>query len=417
MNSVVLGTQWGDEGKAKIVDYLSSDYDIIVRYQGGANAGHTVVVGDKKTVFHLIPTGILRQKVSVLGSGTVIELEEFFNEISALSKNGIDVSDKLFISSNAHLVLPIHKKIDHLLEERRIKKIGTTLRGIGPAYTDKISRKGILIKYLKNCELLEKKLQENIRANCQLYDLNLEIEFEDNLNYLYRFREKTESFILDSVNFLRLKLEQNKNVLFEGAQGSLLDINNGTYPFVTSSNTNIGNVYLGGDFPFNRIDKSIGIVKAYLTRVGEGPFPTEVKNEVGEYIQEKGAEFGATTGRKRSVGWLDLPALKFSSHLNNLTELVLTKIDVLSGLKELKIAVGYDIDGKKYDYLPADADLYRVKPIYKIFHGWNKDVSECRDYSELPDNTKKYIEFIESELGRKITLISNGCRRDQMIVR
>jgi adenylosuccinate synthase len=411
---VVIGTQWGDEGKAKMIDYFTRSSDIVVRYQGGANAGHTVVVKDKKYIFHLIPSGVLhKDKICVIGNGVVVDPIQLIQEMVSLQDEGYDIKDRLLISDAAHLILPYHKAIDEAMEEFRSNKIGTTVRGIGPSYSDKCLRIAIRAGDIFDMKQLKEKLSLALRIK------NLQLEriygkpvfaFEEMMDILKKFKSICGNMVVNTQHFLHTSLQEGKNILLEGAQGFALDIDHGTYPFVTSSNPTIGGALIGTGLNAYNIDQVIGIMKAYVTRVGEGPFPTEARGEEGDRMRVNGAEFGSTTGRPRRCGWFDVPLLKQAALVNGLTSVVMTKLDVLTGFKKIKVAVGYTVDGKKINYF-SPSNLYKAKPVYKNLEGWNVDITRCKNKSELPRNARKYIDFIESQIGVKISLISVGPNR------
>ncbi|MHB2149345.1 adenylosuccinate synthase [Calditrichota bacterium LG25] len=400
-NYIILGAQWGDEGKGKIVDLLASRADLVVRFQGGANAGHTVIVGDKKFVLHLIPGGIVSGKaVNVIGNGCVVDPITFKQEIEYLKKQGIDVTpDKLMISFQAHVVTPVHKYLDRVLN----KKIGTTGRGIGPAYTDKIQRTGVRLEAIVNGTFLEHfkqqaKLYEQYAQN--LYKepfLNIEQAVEE----LKEAETYIRPFIGDTVELIHSYLNKKANILYEGAQGAMLDVDHGTYPFVTSSSTTIGGAFTGGGV-FLEFDKRIGLVKAYATRVGEGPFPTELNDETGEKLREKGHEFGATTGRPRRCGWLDLKLVKRAQIINGFNYITLSKLSCLSGFETIKVAVDYDSAGQ---------------PVYRSFPGWEQKIEGVTEWQDLPQNAREYVRFIEDYLQTPIGLVSTGPDRNHVIYR
>lgn len=416
---VIIGTQWGDEGKAKMIDYFSAGADIIVRYQGGANAGHTVVANGVKHVFHLIPSGILHpDKVCVIGNGVVLDPEQLLKEIDAIEKQGIEVGSRLFISDAAHLILPYHKLFDELVEESRSNRIGTTKRGIGPAYSDKALRLGIRVGDILDDGYLAERLGCALTMkNDQLDKMHGRRPFEsaEILGLVRNFRERVKGNIINTQNYLHRAVEQKKKILLEGAQGVALDIDHGTYPFVTSSNTTIGGALTGtGLSPFN-IDKIIGITKAYVTRVGEGPFPTEDEGDGGARLREKGGEFGSTTGRPRRCGWFDMEIMRYSKRVNGLTSLALTKIDVLSGFKKIKVAMGYEVDGKRLDYFPSSMH-HKIRPVYEELDGWDEDISACRSYETLPSNARAYVDFIRKTLDIPISIVSVGPDRENTFV-
>lgn len=419
--TVVIGSQWGDEGKAKMIDYYSHDADIIVRYQGGANAGHTVVVDGQKYVFHLIPSGILHKgKICVLGNGVVLEPMKFMEEIDKLIEQGIDIDYRIFISDAAHLILPYHKALDGAIEElREGNKIGTTGRGIGPAYADKCFRTGIRVGDLFD----EKELEEKVKQTLKIKNLQLEkmhskepYSVDEIMEILLNFKSRVQKMIINTAFYLNEESNKGKKIILEGAQGFGLDIDHGTYPFVTSSNPTIGGALLGSGINSFQISKVVGITKAYITRVGEGPFPTEDFSERGDTLREKGHEYGATTGRPRRCGWFDVELLKQAKRVCGITEVALIKIDVLSGFKKIKVATGYEYEGKKIEMFPSFM-LDKVKPIYTELDGWDQDISQIREYKDLPENTKKYIDFIEDKAGVKIAVVSVGPDRTNTIKR
>ena len=415
--TVLVGSQWGDEGKGKIVDLLSKSYEIVVRYQGGANAGHTVEIGDKKYILHLIPSGILRENViCVIGNGVVIDPIALLDEISFLEGQNISVKDRLFISQNAHLIMPYHKLLDSINESGK-NKIGTTGRGIGPCYIDKYARKGIKINDLLHPEVLEKKIRENItEKNLLLKNIyhREELDVDEIIKSYLEFDEKIDQYIKDIPSYLNQAIKEGKSILLEGAQGALLDVDFGTYPFVTSSHPTSGGACTGTGIPPNKITDVIGIVKAYTTRVGEGPFPTELLNLTGEKLRAIGNEFGATTGRPRRCGWYDAYLVRYSAMINGIDSVALTKLDVLSQFEEINVCTGYEYNGKLLKSFPTDFErLSSVKPIYKTVPGWNKDISDCESYADLPQATKDYLNIISGESEIKITIISVGPKRAQ----
>ena len=415
--TVLVGSQWGDEGKGKIVDLLSEKYDIVTRYQGGANAGHTVVIADKQYILHLIPSGILREGViCVIGNGVVIDPVALLEEIELLRKNNIEVDGRLFISQNAHLIMPYHKLLDTISESGE-NKIGTTGRGIGPCYIDKYARKGIKIVDLLNRKSLEEKIRKNLEEKNNLlkkvYEQK-ELDVEKIIKQYVDFDKTIDKYIKDVPSFLNQSISEGKSILLEGAQGALLDVDFGTYPFVTSSSPVSGGACTGTGIPPNKITDVIGIVKAYTTRVGNGPFPTELLNDDGEILRKTGAEYGATTGRPRRCGWFDAFLVHYSAMINGITSVAITKLDVLSDMDEIKVCVGYSINGKTLKTFPTDVDrLSNVKPIYETLPGWKTNISECRNYSELPEKTKDYLDFISKPAGIKINIVSVGPKRNQ----
>ncbi|RMH72047.1 MAG: adenylosuccinate synthase [Gemmatimonadetes bacterium] len=423
-NTVVVGTQWGDEGKAKIVDVLAKDAGIVVRYSGGANAGHTIVFEGKKFVFHLIPAGILYpQKLCVLGNGVVIDPQALLREIDSLTSRGIDVRDRLFISDQAHVVLPYHFHIEKLEEFRRAdRSVGTTMRGIGPAYVDKASRRGIRMGDFIQPDIFMDKFQTNVRWVQELWSAsNLDRSEVDSAidTFVAQYPEYVEliqPFVVDTPSLLHRHITQGQTVLFEGAQGTFLDVDHGTYPYVTSSNSTAGGACVGSGVGPNQIETFVGVVKAYTTRVGKGPFPTELQKEEGDLIRTIGDEFGATTGRPRRCGWLDGVMLRRACFLNGLTALALTKLDVLSNFDEIKFCTGYTFDGvTQQDYPNALNHLERAEPVYEHFVGWNENISDIRSYADLPQAAKDYVDRIAEFTGVPVKYISVGPDRDQTI--
>jgi adenylosuccinate synthase len=418
---VILGAQWGDEGKGKIVDLLSENADIVIRYQGGANAGHTVSFDGKTYILHLLPSGIFHQNVTcVIGNGVVIDPIALMDEIEMVKSAGVDIKGRLLISHNAHLIMPYHKLLDKIYDQGE-DKIGTTGRGIGPAYVDKYARVGIKVVDLLDREILCRKLRKNIEAKNEILEKiygATKLDVEKIIDEYIEFDKKIDEFVTDTALYLNNAIKEKKKILLEGAQGALLDIDHGTYPFVTSSNPTAGGASTGSGIPPTKINGVIGVIKAYTTRVGEGPFPTELKDEIGDYIREKGVEFGATTGRPRRCGWLDLVSLRYSIMINGIDKLALTKIDVLSELDEIKICVSYEINGKKLKSFPTNPEaLSKVTPIYETLKGWKKDLSNISSYSELPAEAKEFVEAIELFTGVEISIISIGADRKQTILK
>lgn len=415
---VVIGAQWGDEGKGKVVDMFAEKVDIVARYQGGANAGHTLVVDGQTYVLHLIPSGILHPDVTcVIGNGVVIDPVALLEEIKLLEEFGISIDGRLKISHKAHLIMPYHKLLDELIE--REQKIGTTGRGIGPAYIDKYNRSGIRIVDLLNRERLEEKLREAIAQKNEVfrkfYDAE-ELDVEKMVAEYLAFDEAMDDYITDTTSYLNEALAEGKNILVEGAQGALLDIDHGTYPFVTSSSPTSGGACTGLGIPPTAISDVTGIAKAYCTRVGAGPFMTELDDEVGERLRKAGSEFGATTGRPRRCGWLDLFALKYSAMINGIDELVLTKLDVLDTFEEIKVCTGYEVDGKRVKYFPSDCEtLDKVVPQFETLPGWNCELKSGLGYDELPEATRRYIRRIEEYVGVPVRYLGVGPGREQII--
>jgi len=420
----ILGLQWGDEGKAKVIDYLAKDFDYVVRFQGGANAGHTVWVGNKKFVFHLIPSGILNKLVKVvIANGVVVDLDEFIKEVELISSE-TDIKDRIFLSNKAHIVMPYHKLMDKARENKSSKAIGTTLRGIGPAYADKADRLGIRIADLFiSPEELKEKIARAFEVKEFLFRNYYNIYDYPSVNQMFdellKIKDKIEPFVSDTERLLQKAHKDRKNILFEGAQGSLLDVDFGTYPFVTSSNTIAASAFTGSGIGASSFANIIGIAKAYITRVGEGPFPTELKDETGELLRKAGNEFGATTGRPRRCGWFDAVATRYSANINGVMEIFLTKLDVLDSLESISVCTGYKLDdGKTIDYFPSTVEtIAKVKPVYTKVEGWKEKTFGIREYNKLPVNAKKYIELLEILIGKKISYISTGYERDDVIVR
>ena len=417
---IVLGAQWGDEGKGKMTDYLAEEANVVVRYQGGNNAGHTVEVGEKQYKLHLIPSGILHdEKLNVIGNGVVVDPKAFFTEIDYLKEEGVKVTpEKLIVSDRAHVIMPYHKVLDKLKEKARGKNdIGTTGKGIGPCYTDKFERCGIRVCDLIDKEVFKEKLKDNIEMKNK-YIVNVlggePLSFEEIYEEYSNYGEELKPFVKDTSVRVYNEIKEDKTVLFEGAQGMLLDIDYGTYPYVTSSNTTAGGVANGVGIGPNMITNAVGIAKAYTTRVGKGPFPTELEDETGEWIREKGHEYGVTTGRSRRCGWLDIVILKTSVRVSGLTSLAVTKIDTLAGLEKVKMCVGYKFNDEIIDYFPASLeDLAKCEPIYEEFDGWDESVANARSYEELHPNARKYLERIEELTDTRISIVSVGPRRDQ----
>lgn len=419
---LILGLQWGDEGKGKIVDVLTNNYDIIARFQGGPNAGHTLEFDEIKHVLHTIPSGIFHdKKINVIGNGVVIDPVIFKKEIDTLKNLGVDVSSKLFVSRKAHLIFPTHRLIDQASElSKGKKKIGSTLKGIGPTYMDKTGRNGFRVGELE-IDGWENKLNNLISKHERLIK-NFNVEIEYNINqlkdeFLDALKFLKSLTLIDSEHYFHTSLKSNKKILAEGAQGSLLDIDFGTYPYVTSSNTTSAGACTGLGIPPNKIGNVYGIFKAYTTRVGSGPFPTELFDETGERIGKIGHEFGATTGRARRCGWLDLVSLKHSINVNGVTELIMMKGDVLSGLEKLKICTKYRYKNEIIEHLPFTIDDSSLEPIYEEIEGWNEDITQIDNYHDLPDNFKKYVNFLEKNLELEIKIVSVGPNRKQTIIR
>lgn len=420
---IVIGAQWGDEGKGKVVDILSAEADYVVRYQGGANAGHTLKFDDTTIVLHLIPSGMFNgDSGCVIGNGVVVDPISLLEEIQEIEKLNVKLENRLFISSSAHLILSYHKVLDKLKEQRRgSDAIGTTGRGIGPAYVSKVSRVGIRMSDLLNSEQLEQKIEKNLldinRALENVYD-HEKLDSKSIMEELHPVIEKISPFICNTTKLLHDALEQGKSLLLEGAQGSLLDVDHGTYPYVTSSSPTAGGACTGSGIPPTAITHAMGITKAYCTRVGNGPFPTELDDSDGDRLRKNGQEFGATTGRPRRCGWLDLVALNYAIRLNGMNEMALTKLDVLDDFKEIKVCTGYLINGKLTNDFPLDSEFVeQVVPLYKTFEGWQQSTRNISSFEELPEKAKEYILFIEDFTGVTFNIISTGPKRTETILR
>jgi adenylosuccinate synthase len=417
---IVVGAQWGDEGKGKIVDLLSEDVDIVARYQGGPNAGHTVVLGDREYVFHMLPAGILHENVTcVIGNGAVIDPVALMEEIRQITDLGISIKGRLLISHNAHLIMPYHRLLDKLWEKGE-NKIGTTGRGIGPAYIDKFQRTGIKIVDLLDRQRLSSKLRRNIdEKNLLLHKVyaSEELDVEKITREYEEFDKKIDEYITDTAMYLNNALKDGKRVLAEGAQGSLLDIDHGTYPFVTSSNPTSGGACTGLGIPPTSIRSVIGVVKAYTTRVGHGPFPTEMANELGERLREFGDEYGATTGRPRRCGWFDAVSTRYAAMINGIDRIAITKLDVLSHLDEIKICTSYEYKGKALKTFPTDvSSLEKITPAYETFEGWRSPIADVTEYEALPTNAQRYIEALAELTATRVWIVSVGAQRRRTIM-
>ena len=418
---VLLGAQWGDEGKGKATDLMGDRVDYVVRYQGGNNAGHTVVIGDQKYALHLLPSGILSPNViPVIGNGVVIDPGVLLAEIKGLTERGIDCS-KLLISSNAHLITPYHRTIDKVTERfLGNSKIGTTGRGIGPAYADKINRIGIRVQDLFDPSILRQKIESALRDKNQILIKvfnRKNIEVNEVLNEYVAYAQALRPFVVDTGLILNQALDAGKNILLEGSQGTLLDVDHGTYPFVTSSNPTAGGACTGSGIGPTKITRVIGIVKAYTTRVGSGPFPTELLDEDGEKLRTIGGEIGVTTGRARRCGWYDAPIARYAVRVNGLTDFFLTKLDVLTGWDKVPVCVAYEIDGQRVQELPASqTDFHHAIPIYEYLPGWKEDITKARTLADLPQNAQKYVKFLEEISGAPMSAIGVGPGRNETIV-
>jgi adenylosuccinate synthase len=421
-NVVIVGTQWGDEGKGKIVDLLAEHADMVVRFQGGNNAGHTMVVGGEQFICHLIPSGILQDKTCIIGNGVVVDPAVLLEEIDALSNRGINVTaDKLKISEKAHLIMPYHKQVDHAREKfKGDKKIGTTGRGIGPAYEDKATRRGVRFVDLLDPDVFGEKVTAILDEKNFYLKNYLSAETLDSQKIIDQYQtyaQRLSPYVTNVSLVINATIQSGGQVMFEGAQGTHLDIDHGTYPFVTSSNTLAGNACCGSGLGPKQIDEVIGIVKAYTTRVGKGPFPSELFDEIGDGIQKRGAEFGATTGRKRRCGWLDTVILRNAVRLNGLTGLAITKLDVLNGMQSLKICTGYEYQGEMLEDFPASLKvLAECKPVYESHPGWSEDISTMRKLEDFPKNAKSYFDRISELTQTPLHIISVGADRDQTVV-
>ena len=418
-NVVIVGAQWGDEGKGKIVDLLTRYADLVVRFQGGNNAGHTIVLKGEKFVVHLIPSGILyRDKKCIIGSGVVLDPAVLIEEIDEIKKRGYFKNDsQLMISERTHLILPYHRRID--MAREKIFKIGTTGRGIGPAYEDKVARCGIRVVDLMDEKIFREKLEANLlQKNVYLTQVLREksFEFSEIFDEYLQYKNRLEKYVRNTSLVLYKEIEKGKSVLFEGAQGALLDLDHGTYPYVTASNTLAGNACAGSGIGPTMINSVVGIAKAYTTRVGEGPFPTELQDELGEKIREKGGEYGATTGRPRRCGWLDAVVVNHSIRVNGIREMVITKLDVLNDFDTIKICVGYRVDGKVFHHVPSNLEiLTRSEPVYEELSGWRTEIKGAKNFKDLPSNAKRYIRRIEELIHTKVTMISVGSERNETI--
>ncbi len=422
---VIIGAQWGDEGKGKVVDLLADRFDIVARYQGGHNAGHSVYVGDKAFVLRLLPSGIIHEgKTCVLGNGMVIDPKAFFEEVDQMEAQGISVApERLKVSSRAQLIMPYHRALDHTSEERLgNEKIGTTLRGIGPAYEDKAGRRGIRVSDALVPELLRMRIERNLEeANRIIVLFGRPPLYADEIyNEISALAERLRPFVCETSHFLSEAGKQNKKILLEGAQATLLDVDHGTYPFVTSSNPTAGGAAVGAGIPPHHITGVLGIVRTYATRVGEGPFPTEMLDEeekVAHLIRERGNEYGSVTKRPRRCGWFDAVATRYAAELNGFNSVALTKLDVLDALDEIKVCVGYEINGEKVDTFPAvSLDLQKIKPIYETLQGWKSETLGTTKLEDLPTKAREYVDFLSNSIGVEIGLISTGPERDQTII-
>lgn len=418
---VIVGSQWGDEGKGKMTDYLSQEADVVVRSQGGNNAGHSIVFEGKKFALRLVPSGIFgAKKLSVIGNGVVVNPKALLEEIHYLEDNGVDVSG-LRISNRAHVTMPYHILLDKCEEQAKgDQKVGTTQKGIGPTYMDKVARIGIRMCDLLEKDTFEKKLRENLKIKNEMFTKIYGVEplkFDDIFDEYYQYGQELKKYVTDTSLLINDEMDAGKKVLFEGAQGTMLDIDDGTYPYVTSSNPAAGGASTGAGVGPNRIDRVVGICKAYTTRVGEGPFPTELTDEIGDHIRETGHEYGVVTGRPRRVGWFDAVALRHAHRVDGLDYLSLNLLDVLSGLKTIKIARAYELDGKEINYYPASLEeLDRCKPIYDELPGWDEDITKVTKFDDLPENAKNYLKRIEELTATPLATVSVGPDREQTMI-
>ena len=421
MMQFVFGSQWGDEGKGKIVDFLAAKADYTVRFHGGNNAGHTVIVGGKKYPFHLMPSGILNKKtVGVIGNGVIIDPEVLITEIKQLQAEGMDLANKLIISPRCHLIMPYHKALDEAYENARGKnKLGTTKRGIGPTFADKVSYNGIRLYELFNFKYFEEKFrfQAGIKNKILTLFKVAPIEIERELIKFKEYRRILAPYVIDTFPILSEAVAKKKHILFEGAHGVMLDVDWGLYPYCTGSNIITGGINTGSGLPINKIDKIWAVVKAYTTRVGEGPVPTEFDDEVAHTIREQGHEYGTTTGRPRRIGWLDLEAVKFACQITSANCLAITKTDILTGIKKIKVCIGYRLEGKKIPYSGCGyVELAKVEPIYKTFNGWTEDIRMIAKFNKLPKNCQIYLRFISSFLKVPVKIVSTGPERERNII-
>lgn len=417
MISSVIGCQWGDEGKGKIVDLLSQKADFVVRFHGGNNAGHTVVVNNKQFPFHLIPSGILNPNVvGVIANGVILDLEVLISELNMLRREGIKLKNKLFISERCHLILPYHKALDAAYENARGKnKLGTTKRGIGPAFADKVSYNGIRIYELLNFSEFAEKFAFQATIKNQILSLfNVpKINIKQELQRFKKFKEQIKPYIADTFKILNKATDEDKIIVFEGAHGIMLDVDWSPYPFSTGSNVTTGAINTGAGIPVKKINKVWGVVKAYTSRVGGGPLPTELFDDIAKQIRDKGTEYGTTTGRPRRIGWLDLEAVKFACRIAGVTRLAITKTDILSGLSKIKVCTGYTLKGKKTSYSSCGYnELAKLTPVYKVFNGWSEEITNFKNFKDLPPNCRKYIQFIESFLEIPLGIVGNGAKRE-----
>jgi len=420
-NVVILGAQWGDEGKGKMVDLLAERFDVVVRYQGGHNAGHTVFVGEQKYILTLVPSGILRGKLAIIGNGLVINPEELIRQIDTLEAAGVDVAGHLKVSNRAHVIFPFHRVVEKMSEDRKGRTaIGTTSRGIGPCYEDKIARRGIRMADLVDEDALPelfRSLAEDKAILARAFGIEEKLNFEKILEEYIAYGRRLRPLVCDTTHLLANLRREGKRILFEGAQGTMLDIDHGTYPFVTSSNATAGGVCTGAGFPPTAIDGVIGVSKAYSTRVGAGPFPSEAPEDEAGRIRNAGGEFGTVTGRPRRCGWFDVPLIRYTAEINGFDSLAITKLDVLDGLEEIKVCTGYRLGGRVIEEMPATCrEIEEIEPVYEALPGWRTSTAEARAWDDLPENARAYLKFLEERTGVEIGAVSVGAERNQTVL-
>ena len=419
-NLLIVGSQWGDEGKGKFVDIFTDVFDVVVRYQGGHNAGHTIIVDDVKYVLHLLPSGIIRpDRLCVVGNGLVVDPVALLEEMDFIEARGVELDGRLFVSDRAHLILPVHRAIERADELSRGREaIGTTLRGIGPAYSEKYFRSGIRMGAIGNADTLRREIKLYLERKKELFRPEIVDDVpEDEWDAFFRACERIRTFVTDTSLLLEQWMKDGKRILMEGAQGTMLDVDHGTYPFVTSSHATAGGACIGTGLPPHRIGAVAGVMKAYTTRVGAGPFPTELDDATGEQLRRQGGEFGASTGRPRRCGWLDLFQMKYSCRINGFHTLLMTKLDVLDGLDRIQVCVGYRLDGRMLDSIPQDvADLERVEPVYEVLPGWQAETAGVRQFEDLPAAARSYVRFVQGFLGVEIGAVSTGPGRHETVI-
>ena len=420
-NVVILGAQWGDEGKGKMVDLLAERFDVVVRYQGGHNAGHTVFVGEQKYILTLVPSGILRGKLAIIGNGLVINPEELIRQIDTLEGAGVDVAGHLKVSNRAHVIFPFHRVVEKMSEGRKGRTaIGTTSRGIGPCYEDKVARRGIRMADLVDEDALPELFQslaEDKAILARAFGIEEKLNFDEILERYTAYGRRLKPLVCDTTHLLAGLRREGKRILFEGAQGTMLDIDHGTYPFVTSSNATAGGVCTGAGFPPTAIDGVIGVSKAYSTRVGAGPFPSEAPEEEADRIRNAGGEFGTVTGRPRRCGWFDVPLIRYTAEINGFDSLAITKLDVLDGLEEIKVCTAYRLGGRVIEEMPATCrEMEAIEPVYEVLPGWRSPTGEARTWADLPEKAQAYLKFLEERTGVEIGAVSVGAERNQTVL-